>query len=88
MSRAVPRLGCLCTCVVIVFVGLCALEKVCVHSSRLVYVDKCVLPTVLGKNLSELLNPKQRETRGAYLLELNVGHYKMLNMKDSILNTK
>ena len=45
-------------------------------------------PTVLGKNLSELLNPKQRETRGAYLLELNVGHYKILNMKDLILNTK
>ena len=60
-------------------VGLCALEKVCVRSSRLVYVDKCVLPTVLGKNLSELLNPKQRETRGAYLLELNVGHFKILN---------
>ena len=44
-------------------------------------------PTFLGKNLSELLNPKQRETRGAYLLELNVGHYKILNMKDFILNT-
>ena len=70
-------------------VGLCALEKVCVHSSRFVYVDKCAsFPTVLGKNLSELLNPKQRETRGAYLLELNVGHYKMLNMKDLRLNTK
>ena len=42
-------------------------------------------PTVLGKNLSELLNLKQRETRGAYLLELNVEA--LQNTKYERLNT-
>ena len=57
---------------------------VCTRVGLFKLVSVC-FQTVLGKNLSELLNPKQRETRGAYLLELNVGYYKILNMKDLIL---
>ena len=79
MSRAVPRLGCLCTCVVIVFVGLCAL------SSRFVYVDKCVRPDRFGQKFVRAAESQAAGNQGRLPIRTQRGV--LQNTKYERLNT-